>query len=87
MKAVDRGNRAISTVLHATCIVFTPAMFQLACTGAFIWHFCGPLYAGSLLLSSGLYTAFSVKFTQVNQSSFAGIFTTFASTEHPIESP
>jgi len=64
LKAVDRGNRAISTVLHATCIVFTPAMFQLACTGAFIWHFCGPLYAGSLLLSSGLYTAFSVKFTQ-----------------------
>ena len=29
LKAVDRGNRAISTVLHAACIVFAPAMFQV----------------------------------------------------------
>ena len=65
IKAVDRGNRAISTVLHATCIVFTPAMFQVMCTGAFIWYFCGPLYATSLLVSSGIYSAFSIKFTQV----------------------
>ena len=29
LKAVDRGNRAIATVLHATCIVFAPAVFQV----------------------------------------------------------
>ena len=28
LKAVDRGNRAVSTVLHASCIVFMPAIFQ-----------------------------------------------------------
>ena len=30
LKAVDRGNRAISTVLHASCIVFAPALFQVS---------------------------------------------------------
>lgn len=64
LKAVDRGNRAISTVLHATCIVFAPAMFQVLMTGVFIWHFCGAPYAISLLAASAVYSAFSIKFTQ-----------------------
>ena len=63
LKAVDRGNRAIATVLHASCIVFVPAVFQVLCTGLSIWYFCGPAYAASLLLTAAVYSSFSIKFT------------------------
>lgn len=64
LKAVDRGNRAIATVLHALCIVFLPALFQVICTGGFIWYFCGPLYAFALFIASVVYAMFSIKYTE-----------------------
>jgi len=63
LKAVDRGNRAIATTLHATCIVFIPATFQVVFTGASIAYFCGPEYAATLIGTAAIYSYFSIKYT------------------------
>ena len=60
LKAVDRGNRAISTVLHASCIVFVPAAFQVLFTGAMIAYNCGLEYCGLLFAFTGAYAKFSI---------------------------
>ena len=64
LKAVDRGNRAVSTVLHASCIVFAPALFQVVFTAAMIAYFCGPEYAITLLIFAAFYAKFSIEYTK-----------------------
>jgi ATP-binding cassette subfamily B (MDR/TAP) protein 7 len=63
LKAVDRGNRAIATVLHATCIVFAPAVFQVVATALSIAYFCGLDYAGAMVFTSLVYARFSIDYT------------------------
>ena len=64
LKAVDRGNRAISTVLHASCIVFVPAVFQVLMTGGMIAYNCGSIHATTLLATSIFYSWFSIQYTK-----------------------
>jgi len=64
LKAVDRGNRAISTVLHASCIVFAPAVFQVLMTGGMIAYNCGSIHATTLLATSVFYSWFSLYYTK-----------------------
>jgi len=64
LKAIDRGQTAISTVLHATCIVFGPALIQVFLTGGLIMYFCGPFYAATIMVTVVIYAIWSFKFTE-----------------------
>ena len=63
-KAVDRGNRAISTVLHASFIVFLPAVVQVMASAAMIYLNCGAIHAGTLLATSAVYSFYSIKYIE-----------------------